>query len=990
MTARRKSKELPEGTRDLPLQFAGELTRIVNTEYENGTFLANVSPVTQDLLRFWFSDSFVQTRQGFNFHIGQKQAILNTIYAHEVIKASSVFDIYEAVNAGSPGSTFMGEMDLTLLRKDKFTHPKYCMKMATGTGKTWVLAALLIWQYLNAKHEDKPSGRYSKNFLIVAPGLIVYERLLDSYLGKEQEDGTRNFSTSDFYYARELFIPDAYREEMLGFLQASVVRKEEIGRKITGDGLIAITNWHRLIDEDERKDADTINPLEDPTAAVKEVFPVSPGTSQGQALDTLDRQHLSGGELEYLAKLPSLTVFNDEAHHIHENERSGMETEVEWQKSLNILAENKGNKFIQIDFSATPYNTRGSGQRRTKHYFPHIVTNFTLNTAIHAGLVKTITIDRRKELNAPDLEFRAIRDDNNKVIGISEGQRLMLRAGLQKLKTLETAFTGFEHDKAGVSTKHPKMLVICEDTSVSPHVVDFLISEGLHTDDVMQIDSDKKGSIPAKDWEHLKQRLFNLDKHPQPKVIVSVLMLREGFDVNNICVTVPLRSSEAPILLEQVIGRGLRLMWREPVYDDIKAENRHRLLKEKKAPSNYLDILSIIEHPAFIQFYEDLEGNDIPEVEHEPSNRESILGDLKTIGLKENYKEFDLFWPVIIREKEEFLEEIPFNTESLKPVDWYDLSQLKKMVKDKGEVFISEELTVKTRFGEYEVTADLFSAKSYNEFLSKISSIVTSNIGKISQRKERVFPVMQVNLVSLVRLIDGFIRGRLFKQEFDPLKDNNWRVLLLSEAKIIQHLLTEVGTAIYNMHHNNIRVEDAVVMRKYFSQYAPELKVRERFALDITKTIYEKLAFPSNKGELEKNFMLACDRDAGVDAFIKIYDYKHDFAHVAYIRGDGILTGYYPDFLIRMTDKYYVVETKADNALSEENVKQKRKAAMDWAGKLNELPAETRDSREWRYVLLGENTFYTLHSNGASIRDILERAALTQEKFNQTVMGKLL
>ncbi len=64
----------------------------------------------------------------------------------------------------------------------------------------------------------------------------------------------------------------------------------------------------------------------------------------------------------------------------------------------------------------------------------------------------------------------------------------------------------------------------------------------------------------------MRERLFSVDSHATPRVIVSVLMLREGFDVNNICVIVPLRSSQAQILLEQTIGRGLRLMWRDDEY----------------------------------------------------------------------------------------------------------------------------------------------------------------------------------------------------------------------------------------------------------------------------------------------------------------------------------------------------------------------------------------------------------------------------------------
>ena len=70
----------------------------------------------------------------------------------------------------------------------------------------------------------------------------------------------------------------------------------------------------------------------------------------------------------------------------------------------------------------------------------------------------------------------------------------------------------------------------------------------------------------------------NIDSYKKPKIIISVLMLREGFDVNNICVIVPLRSTESDILLEQTIGRGLRLMWRGAEYEDIKAESIEKFI----------------------------------------------------------------------------------------------------------------------------------------------------------------------------------------------------------------------------------------------------------------------------------------------------------------------------------------------------------------------------------------------------------------------------
>gem|GEM_PF-2548640 len=175
------------GTKDIPLRFACELTAVVNRAWTDGSFIEQTTTVTQDLLRYWFTDPFCDARP-VNFHAGQRQAILNTIYVHEVLKAKSVFDMYTSIS-----DEVTMAMNPAYLKGDKFGYPKYCIKMATGTGKTWVLHALLIWQYLNAKYEEAPkeapSGLYSKRFLIVAPGLIVYERLLDAYLGKEEQDG---------------------------------------------------------------------------------------------------------------------------------------------------------------------------------------------------------------------------------------------------------------------------------------------------------------------------------------------------------------------------------------------------------------------------------------------------------------------------------------------------------------------------------------------------------------------------------------------------------------------------------------------------------------------------------------------------------------------------------------------------------------------------------------------------------------------------------
>lgn len=964
------------GTRDIPLRLARTLTSKVNESWTNGELLAKVTPVTRDLLTFWFTEPHIDTRYA-NFHEGQRQAILNTVYLHEILGVKAVKDIYENVEF-----ELLSEIDMTEFRKAKYDIPKYAIKMATGTGKTWVMHALLIWQYLNAKYEENKSGRYSKNFLLVAPGLIVYDRLLDAYLGKENTDGERQFETSDVYQFRDIFIPPSYREDVFGFIKNVVARKQEIGTKVTGDGVIAIANWHLFMTNEESLDEST--PLDDPSGVMKDVFPVRPGISGGNSLDSLDAQYLSGREVEYLASLSDLMVMNDEAHHIHENKSYGEVKEVEWQKSLNIIAKNKATRFIQIDFSATPYDVTGSGQNRVKHYFPHIIVDFDLKTAIRAGLVKTIAIDKRKELVDLPLEYNAIRE-NGKVVGLSDGQKMMLRAGLNKLQILEKHFTEFAQDKSGVSNKHPKMLVMCEDTNVSPKVVEFLRDEGLESEHIMQIDSTRKGEVKEEEWLEIKQRLFNVDKHEYPKVIVSVLMLREGFDVNNICVIVPLRSSSAPILLEQTIGRGLRLMWREPEFKEVKADNRQKLLAEKREPNNYLDLLTIIEHPAFTQFYDELlkEGL-LGEIDHDPMGGRDVLGDIIKVGLKTNYKDYDLFWPIVIRDADNELAEIEIDVNKLEVFNLFPFEDLKKFFTKAGERFISEEMTVKTRFGEYVVDAALFKSQSYNEYLQKIVGVVVNRIARISQRKNKVFPVLQVNNVAIVSVIDTYIRQRLFGISFDPFTDNNWKILLLKNGLVTDHIVKEIGKAIFAM-QQAVKPIEARVVERYFSEIA-DLRMRENFSLSLTKTIYERLAYPSNKGEFEKNFMLYADTDSGVESLIKINEYYHSFATIPYIRIDGLLSLYTPDFIIKTAAKIYLIETKADKDLNDLNVRQKQLATIDWTKRINSLNVAERMGREWSYVLIGENQFFRLKENNASIEEICELS-----KVNEAYLrGKLI
>ncbi|MBD3843100.1 MAG: DEAD/DEAH box helicase family protein, partial [Campylobacterales bacterium] len=250
-------------TGSIPLQLARSISDKVNSMWESREFLNLVTPTTADLLKFWFCEPHTTERE-INFHRGQKQAILNTIYLHEILKVNSVLEIYEKCD-----KELIPRFNHTLLVKEKYKVPKYAMKMATGTGKTWVMNALFIWQYLNARAEREKSGRFTKNFLLIAPGLIVYERLLDSYMGKEQEDGSRDVNTSDIFKNKELFLPQRYETTIKAFLQSSVVKKDEIGRKITSDGFIAIANWHLFMGKEEEKEE--MSPLDDPSDVIADI-----------------------------------------------------------------------------------------------------------------------------------------------------------------------------------------------------------------------------------------------------------------------------------------------------------------------------------------------------------------------------------------------------------------------------------------------------------------------------------------------------------------------------------------------------------------------------------------------------------------------------------------------------------------------------------------------------------------------------------------------
>ena len=968
-------------TGKIPLDLAKAVSAAADAAWKDGSFGKAVTPVTRELLKYWFEEPF--TNRPLNFHEGQRQAILNAIYLHEVVGAANPSDAYSNV---APVLMAADEGAVAAeIAKGKYAYPKYCVKMATGTGKTWVMHALLIWQYLNAKfgfghkeHKELKEGpAFTKNYLFVAPGLIVYERLLDAFCGKRVGDGeSRDFATSDIKSCESLFVPPQFREALYGFLQNSLVRKEDFGRKVTGDGVLAVMNWHAFLGEEDEggpqssaaEDAhDCVHHDPDAKGILDDLLPAKPGTTAGNALESLDAAFLRGGRLDFLKGLPDLMLVNDEAHHVHG--AAGDEDAVKWQQGIDALA--AGKRFIQIDFSATPYETTGTGRNARKDFFPHVIVDYDLATAIRQGRVKTIVIDQRKDLTGQlvNLDYNAVRE-GRRVVGLSDGQRLMLRAGLAKLRYLEKEFARID------AAKHPKMMVVCEDTAVTPFVAEFLLGEGLDDEDVLTVDSNRQGEVKPDEWERIKGRLFSIDRREKPRVIVSVLMLREGFDVNNVCVIVPLRASSAQILLEQTLGRGLRLMWRGPEYSETKDKARHQLLVEKVEPCAVLDFLYIIEHPAFAAFYDQMAEEGLLGAQIADGREGGGTDDLVHSVLKDGYERWDIFWPIVMRDSEEILGGGAVSEEGLKPFTLYPLSRLREIFAKPGEVFVGRELLAKTAFGEYRVHANIFNAQCYNDYIQGVVDSISRRFIRVGGKQTRAMPALQVNLAAIASAVDRYIRERLFSEPFDPFAGDDWKVLLCLNGAVTEHIVKQVGELVYRIETGTVKSE-AEVRKVWFSSITGFI-VRRSCSIALAKTIYTLTGFPSHGGGLERDFAEFIDSDGAVEKFVKVNEAKHLFARIAYLRSDGLLGEYIPDFLVATKDRMYLVETKAEKDKFDGNVQAKRKAALEWCKTINGLPLEERDSRKWAYLLLTDKDFYSHRSANATFTDLSAFAELTE------------
>lgn len=896
----------------------------------NGT-----TETTHRLLRYWFdrdADSPVR------FHDCQRRAIETLVYCHEVLRTkegeriSNLADLYATI-APDVLDTYPHIAEAA----SESDYEKYCLKLATGTGKTWILQAALVWQYFNAKWESEAG--YSEHFLVVTPGLVVLDRLLDAFLGKKDANGNRDPNKSDL--KSELFMPPEWRNEF----HLRIMRPEDVNPASTPfDGpFVLILNWHKLLPKDQRQSllAETLGREENDTSVMYS---------------------------EYLASYRDLVIFNDEAHHAHNKAKRGGSKEpddAKWLEAVKNLRDEirtnwdrRAGLFMQVDFSATPFY--GAGDKR--EYFPHIVYDYDLKHAMHGyspvvkkdiplPLVKQLFLEERQAIvgDLQALDFRAVREaeDGKKrgaVAALSQGQLLLLEIGLNKLDQIQADF-----EASGIDKK-PVLFIACEENEVADMVVAELKaktdSRGKRLEDqILLMHSDAEGRLSPEEWKQTKYWRDTIDEPERinPKrIIVNVMMLREGFDVRNICVAVVLRSSESDILLEQMVGRGMRLMFGGQEYFETKRQALEDIAANR-APSAQLDFLFIVEHPRFRDFYLNLRKEGYP-VFGGDSSEMATGGDLTPVPFDASrLKDYDLAWPVQFHDEGRIPDPTHIVITSL-PQYPKNFADTKKefdgiLIADRHEPTDSVTNT-------WRLYSETF---SYDVFLRDTANRI------VLDRENTILSGRRAELMSV---LDDYVSTHLFGEKVDFQQEDNYRVLV--HIPLYDFVVTHVRKALVDLLGKVVYEPHPEAVWDRLSK-VDKILVRSKNVVVTHKSIYPKTSPAPKGGGFEARFMAEClEKSSSVLAYAKL-EPRHGFS-IRYRNEFGIARDYYPDFIVKTANKMYLVETKADRDMSSPVVARKAKAAIGWSETASRTkpPADFTQPAEWEYVLLSEKT-YGLH-----------------------------
>ena len=517
---------------------------------------AGASPTTIALLRYWFQAEHATfgddgSPRAFRYYFAQREAVESTIWLYEVEQARDPHALlkYDAGGVISP-------------RQLPEDWPRYVLKLATGTGKTKVMSLLIAWAYFHRRYE--PGSDLSTNFLVIAPNIIVLDRLRTDFGGLR------------IFHADPILPEDGYegRHWQTDF-QLALHIQDEIG-PLSDTGNLFLSNIHRVFLHDSEPSIED----EDQTDFMLGKRPKGKATDSGMDLGEIIRQ------------VPDLVILNDEAHHIHD-------PGLAWFRNIHEIAGQlrlrDSHLSAQFDLTATPrHATNGA-------IFPQTICDYPLVEAIRQRVVKSPVL--------PDKESRdklSIKSSESYV----ERYEDFLRLGYEEWKKAT--------DEYAPLGKKPLLFVMTDETRHCDEVGAYLERAFPElTGAVLVIHTKKSGdiseSVQGKDkleLDRLRKQSREIDSLESPyKAIVSVMVLREGWDVQNVVSIVGLRAFEAEnkILPEQTLGRGLR-----------------RMFRDQDLPER----VSVIGTPKFVEFVERIKGEGI-ELEYAPMGpRASALGPL--------------------------------------------------------------------------------------------------------------------------------------------------------------------------------------------------------------------------------------------------------------------------------------------------------------------------------------------------------------------------
>lgn len=475
------------------------------------------SDVTRELFRYWFEEDHLLNGEVFRYWFGQREAVETLVYLIEIdqIRDAKVLidgfaEIYQASLLSKSieyQTTMDGKRQIRRYFPELGTEGtqdlppenlgRFAFKMATGSGKTVVMAMLMVWSYFHKK--NVPGSDLSTNFALFAPNVIVYQRL------------EKDFADNRIF--RELpLVPKGWSWNVKVILRGESAEPDPSGN-------LFVTNIQQVYESRDKEWT--------PVNAIDALL----GRKPAQDLASHQRSML-----ERLKSLPDLVVFNDEAHHVHDEDLA-------WHKALMSIHDSLPSGLsLWLDFSATPKDQNGT-------YYPWIICDYPLAQAVEDRIVKAPLIVHQVKKADPE----KVTQDN-----IVEQYGEWLLAALVRWRE--------HYDTYKKLGPKPVLFVMAEKNVFADRIRDWLVATketGLKGSEVLLIHTDSEGNITKADVEKAREAARDIDK-PQSrvKVIVSVMMLREGWDVRNVSVVLGLRpfTSKAKILPEQAVGRGLRLM----------------------------------------------------------------------------------------------------------------------------------------------------------------------------------------------------------------------------------------------------------------------------------------------------------------------------------------------------------------------------------------------------------------------------------------------